>query len=138
MKFIIDNALSPLFSKELIKIGYDSVHVRDYQMQNSIDEEIFERAFQEDRVIITADMDFGTIHSNLNQNKPSIIIFRRNQTFLPKDLIKILLENINQIIEPLDIGAIVIFDKNRIRVRYLPITELVNQSLTVLVFGNKE
>ena len=41
MKFLVDNALSPLVAERPRQSGHDSVHVRDYVLQAADDEEIF-------------------------------------------------------------------------------------------------
>lgn len=76
MKFLIDNNLSPQLSNLLTELNYDAVHVRGYKMQAASDEEIFLTAFKEERIIVTADTDFGFILSKWNKNLPSVIIFR--------------------------------------------------------------
>ena len=61
MNFLIDNSLAPLLSEKLREAGHDSVHVRRYGIHKADDEVIFERASQEDRVLVSADTDFGAV-----------------------------------------------------------------------------
>ncbi|MFC2130137.1 DUF5615 family PIN-like protein [Bacteroidota bacterium] len=121
MKFLIDNALSPLISDVLNHQGFDSHHVRDYNMQDADDEVIFLRAMQEDRIIVSADTDFGTLLSTWKSEKPSFILFRKLLTRKPDEISKILIDNLNQIEESLEKGCVVVFDRERIRIRMLPI-----------------
>lgn len=63
MKFLVDNALSPQIASGLAQAGYDAIHVRDLNMGTSSDIDIFDLAIIEQRVIISADTDFGTLLS---------------------------------------------------------------------------
>ena len=121
LKFLIDNALSPIFSKELQTSGFDSIHVRDIDMQTCADDEIFERAQEENRIIVSADTDFGTILALRNERFPSVIIFRRTKNRKPLEQVNILIANLEEIESSLEKGSIVIIEDNRIRIRTLPI-----------------
>lgn len=54
MKFLIDNALSPLVAQGLQQAGYDAVHVRELQLQAADDRELFTLAAETGRSIVSA------------------------------------------------------------------------------------
>jgi predicted nuclease of predicted toxin-antitoxin system len=123
MRFLIDNCLSPVVARGLAQAGFDTTHVRDYGLQSALDEDIFARAAEEDRILISCDTDFATILALRREKRPSVIVFRRQTQRRPEKQLSLLLLNLPALREDLDTGAIVVFDQDRIRVRSLPVAE---------------
>ncbi|MGA3023801.1 MAG: DUF5615 family PIN-like protein [Bryobacteraceae bacterium] len=58
MRFLIDMPLSPELARWLRVQGHDAVHANDLAMHQSPDSELLRFASTDNRVIITADLDF--------------------------------------------------------------------------------
>jgi predicted nuclease of predicted toxin-antitoxin system len=121
VRFLIDNALSPVVAKRLQTAGHDATHVRDYGLQAASDEEILGRAQQEERVVVSADTDFRTLLAMRRERSPSIVLFRHGTQRRPEPQSETLLANLATIERDLVEGSIVVIEPDRIRVRRLPL-----------------
>lgn len=121
MRFLVDNALSFRVAGFMREAEYDAVHVDDYDLGTATDDVILERARFEDRIIISADTDFGTLLAQMKTNKPSFILLRWPELRRAQDQVRVLLANLPNLKEDLEAGAVVVIEPTRIRVRTLPI-----------------
>lgn len=96
MKFLIDNALSPIIAQGLRKAGFEAIHVRDIGMHSAPDSIIFESASKNEQIIISADTDFGTLLAIRQYSKPSVILFKTSDK-RPQSQLSLLISNISEI-----------------------------------------
>jgi predicted nuclease of predicted toxin-antitoxin system len=125
VKFLIDSSLSPTIAKGLKQAGHDAVHLRSYGMQSASDIEVFKLTADQDRILISADTDFGTLLALWHDKKPSVILLHHPQKS-PQSQLALLIANLPAIEEALEHGSIVMLEATRIRIRSLPIGGDIN------------
>ncbi len=99
--------------------GHDCVHVYDLGLNGQPDEQIMATADADDRILISADTDFGELLANAPVLAPSVILLRRTDK-TAESVAAVLLANLDQVAEELTAGALVVISDTRIRTRRLP------------------
>jgi predicted nuclease of predicted toxin-antitoxin system len=90
-------------------------------MQHAQDLLILLKAAEESRIVVSADSDFGTLLADRESSEPSVILFRHDCERRPEKQASVLVQNLSSIESALAAGAVVVFEKTRVRVRPLPI-----------------
>ena len=120
MRFLIDARLSFRVAEALQKAGHDAVHVRDALTVEAPDAAIFQFAADDDRIVVSADTDFGELLARRQTARPSLVLVRRRTRRRPSDQTTLLLTQLPAVADDLEAGAIVVIEEARVRVRSLP------------------
>ncbi len=116
--------LSPGLAAWLVGRGHDAVHAVDAGLSSSPDEEILGRARDEQRVVITADLDYPRLLALAGKRAPGLIPFRGGNFSEPDSLAY--LERVLSVIPETDLTTcIIVVEKERIRRRRLPIEPIL-------------
>ena len=82
---------------------------------------IIEVARAQNRVLISADTDFGTILALTRASSPSFLLLRRISGRRAAEQAIVILGNLDAVAEDLRTGAIVMLGEQTVRIRKLPI-----------------
>lgn len=108
--------LSPALADRLREQGHDAIHVVDIGDGKLPDGDIFERAADDGRVLVTLDLDFGEIFGSVHNAKSGLILLRLKLVG-QSHVWDRLQQAIGQAAEALETGAIVLVEDARIRIR---------------------
>jgi predicted nuclease of predicted toxin-antitoxin system len=120
MKFLIDMNLSPGWVHFLAQEHFEAIHWSDIGLGTASDMDVMSWAGEHDCVVITADLDFGSILAATGGQKPSVIQLRGDRT-MPGTIGNVLLDCIRTAHEELAGGALISLDTTRARLRILPL-----------------
>lgn len=119
MRFLADMGVDQRVVAWLRAAGHDAIHLRDEGLHRLPDDDIFDKAIAEARIILTFDLDFGEIAALASGRVASVILFR-----LPDARYARVIERLQAVLptstEALAAGAVVIVEPARHRIRQLP------------------
>ena len=120
MKFLADMGVSPKTVESLKGQGYDAVQISEAGLFRMKDSEILQKALQEERIVLTFDLDFADLLAATATTLPSTIVFRLKTT-VPDFVTTRLLSVLAECSRELESGALVTIENGRYRLRHLPI-----------------
>lgn len=121
MKFLIDQNRSPRLAALLRDRGHDAVHTLELGLERAEDIDLLLLAEREDRIIVSADTDFGTLLALSGRTSPSIILFRSRNALTADQHAELILGHLDDLAPDLVEGAVVVVGDERIRIRRLPL-----------------
>jgi len=120
MRLLIDMNLSPRWVDLLAEAGIEAVHWSTLGAANALDVEIVAFARSNNYVVLTHDLDFGTILAVTQGEKPSVVQIR-SEDVSPDVIGKPVVNALRQMTTELDEGALLTIDPGRTRLRLLPL-----------------
>ena len=120
MKFLLDMPVSATLLDVLEAYEHEGVHAHQIGKDRAADSELLEIARQEDRVVITADLDFPRLLALSSAAGPGLILFRGGN-YSDVEMCDLLERVLKQVTPETLECSICIVDKKRIRITQLPL-----------------
>jgi predicted nuclease of predicted toxin-antitoxin system len=120
MKILIDMNLSPDLVNVLENDGFEAIHWPSVGEINARDRDIMTWAKSNGYIVLTHDLDFGTILAVTQAEAPSVVQIRI-QDLLSSDFRTLLISVLRQFTKELEAGALISVEPTRSKVRILPI-----------------
>ena len=122
MKILVDMNLSPDWVEVFEQHGLGAVHWSTIGDPRAEDPILFQWARENDYVIFTHDLDFGTLLALTQAESPSVIQVR-TQDVTPRYLEEMVIGALNGYESLLEVGALIVLDEGKSRVRILPLSK---------------
>ena len=120
MRFLANMGISPATVSFLCQAGHDAQHLHEQSLDGMDDTSILEKARQENRIVLTSDLDFGDLLAASGDDLPSVVIFRLHD-MRPENVNHHLSQLLIRHAAELERGAVVSVTEHRFRIRRLPI-----------------
>ena len=120
MRILADMPISPRTVEFLKELGHEVTHAAELSMALSPDEDIVEFAKSQGLVILTEDLDFAAILAVTRAIEPGVIILRVGN-WKREQIEQRLAQALDELNDVTLYNSIVMIERNRIRVRRLPI-----------------
>jgi predicted nuclease of predicted toxin-antitoxin system len=120
MKIVVDMCLPPSWVEILQRAGYEAIHWKNIGEYHAADTEILKWARENDYIIFTHDLDFGTLLALTNATGPSVIQ-ARTQDVTPDHLSQLIISYMRLYETHPSNGALMVVDEARARVTLLPL-----------------
>lgn len=124
MKLLVDMNLSPKWAEFLRSAGFEAIHWSALGVAHAPDSQIMHLAREHDYVVLTSDLDFGTILAITHGEKPSVVQLR-SDNLSHETIGKQVIEALHQLNSELAQGALVTIEPERTRLRILPLQKRV-------------
>lgn len=112
--------LSPELAVWLVQQGHDAVHALNVGLARASDAVILEQACSEQRVVVTADLDYPRLLALAQAEEPGLILFRGGN-YSEQEAVDRLRRTLETIPNEELPNSIVVIEKRRIRRRRLPL-----------------
>jgi predicted nuclease of predicted toxin-antitoxin system len=119
MRLLLDMNLPPSVADWLRSEGHEAIHVRELDLSDASDREIFSRAAADARIVVSFDLDFGEIAGLARDAAVGAVLLRLRLTSRPH-LQQRLRAALSAAATALQAGAIVLVEDSRIRIRLNP------------------
>lgn len=120
MKLLIDMNLSPSWAVFLGESGWAALHWSSVGPADARDSEIMAYAATHDYVVLTHDLDFGSILAVTHGGKPSVVQLR-TEDVSPRTIGNHVVSAIRHVETELESGALLTVELDRTRLRILPL-----------------
>jgi predicted nuclease of predicted toxin-antitoxin system len=120
MRFLVDMNLSPKWVSALDQSGFEAKHWSAIGPANTSDPEIMAYAKEHGFIVLTNDLDFGSILAATGGDAPSVVQLRTEDCRV-ESIGELAIQAIVQAQDQLASGALVTIETSKLRITSLPI-----------------